>query len=146
VTVNILVYGTLDINLLIYLGGIQMSNFFDSFRSAITGTSVKTGRNPQRIGAQELKDWMEQENPPLLLDVRTQEEHKQAHIPGSKLLPVQYIPSSLDRLPEDKTQPIVVYCASGARSGQAARFLARHGYESVYDLGGIFSWPFKVVR
>ncbi len=123
-----------------------MSNIFDSFRSAIQNTGTKPARNPQRIKAADLKDWMEQENPPLVLDVRTPEEFKQAHIPGSKLLPVQQLPAKLNELASYTDEPVVVYCASGARSGQAARFLAKNGFNEVYDMGGIFSWPYKVVR
>ncbi|NLW11040.1 MAG: rhodanese-like domain-containing protein [Clostridiaceae bacterium] len=123
-----------------------MSSFFDSFRSAIQNTGTKTNKNPQRIKAAELKEWLEQENPPLVLDVRTSEEYRQAHIPGSKLLPVQQLPSMINNLAEHTDTPVVVYCASGARSGQAARFLAKNGFNEVYDMGGIFSWPYKVVR
>lgn len=123
-----------------------MNSIFDSFRSAIQGSSVKTQQNPQRISAQKLKEWLDQNNPPLLLDVRTPEEYRQAHIPGSKLLPVQDLPQKINALLKNKSLPVVVYCASGARSGQAARFLAKQGFEAVYDLGGIFSWPYKVTR
>jgi rhodanese-related sulfurtransferase len=32
------------------------------------------------------------------------------------------------------------YCASGVRSGQARRILARKGIAEVYDLGGMSRW------
>ena len=123
-----------------------MSSLFESFRTAIHGNNFNTAASVQRIKPQQVKEWLEQENPPLLIDVRTVDEHNQGHIPGSNLLPVHDIPNNLAELPSDKSQAIVVYCASGARSAQAARFLVKNGYENVYDMGGIFSWPFKIVK
>jgi rhodanese-related sulfurtransferase len=74
-----------------------------------------------------------------LLDVRTQSEFDGGHIEGAKLIPVQELGSRLgDVGPKDK--PVVVYCASGVRSGRAAGQLAEAGFTQVYDLGSIRSW------
>lgn len=81
----------------------------------------------------------------LLLDVRTPEEYRMGRIPESKLLPVSELPMRQKELPENKDNPIVVYCASGGRSSQAAFFLSRMGYQQVYDMGGIMSWPYEIV-
>lgn len=79
---------------------------------------------------------MKKEKNSLLLDVRTEEEYRfEGHVPGSVNLP-------LDRLSQfdaDKDSHIFVYCYSGARSGQAARYLKQKGYK-VTDLGGITSY------
>jgi phage shock protein E len=37
-------------------------------------------------------------------------------------------------------RPIVLYCASGARSAHAKRVLARHGFAAVRNLGSIRAW------
>ncbi len=37
-------------------------------------------------------------------------------------------------------KPIVLYCASGARSGQAKRILVGAGLSDVHDLGGMGRW------
>ncbi len=81
----------------------------------------------------------------ILLDVRTPEEYRMGRIPDSKLLPVHELPARQKELPENKDLPIVVYCASGGRSSQAAFFLSRLGYTNVYDMGGIMSWPYEIV-
>lgn len=73
----------------------------------------------------------------LLLDVRSPAEFAAGHLPGALNVPVQNLSGQLDRL--STNQPIVVYCASGARSGQARRFLRRKGY-TVYDLGSARRW------
>ena len=75
----------------------------------------------------------------LLLDVRTGEEYRQGHIPGSVLLPLDRI-GEIGGLEPDKTRPLYVYCHSGARSAQACRTLERMGYSRVKNIGGIASW------
>ncbi len=37
-------------------------------------------------------------------------------------------------------KPVVLYCASGGRSGMAAQVLARLGYDPVWNLGGLGDW------
>ncbi|MDC7241110.1 MAG: rhodanese-like domain-containing protein [Spirochaetales bacterium] len=75
----------------------------------------------------------------IFLDVRTDQEYRAGHIPGSVNIPYEQLP---DALPEgtalDKT--IILYCRSGNRSGQAARALKRAGYTDVYNFGGINQW------
>ena len=42
---------------------------------------------------------------------------------------------------EPKDKPIVLYCASGARSGQGARFLKQAGFTDVINAGGLDDMP-----
>lgn len=74
----------------------------------------------------------------LLVDVRTAEEFRSGHIPGAVNISLQDLPTSMSKLPKDKS--IVLYCRSGARSSSAAQILAKAGYDKVYDLGGIMTW------
>lgn len=74
-----------------------------------------------------------------LLDVRTPGEYRQAHLDGAHLIPIDEFAKRLAEVP--KNRPILVYCAVGSRSAQAANFLARQGYQEIYNLdGGIYSW------
>ncbi len=73
----------------------------------------------------------------LLLDVRTPEEFAADHIDGALNIPLAELESQLDRL--DRERPIVVYCRSGNRSGQARQLLCDRGY-SVHDLGPRTAW------
>ena len=75
----------------------------------------------------------------LLLDVRTPEEYRQGHIPGSRNLPLQQL-HNITTLAEKKNTALYVYCRSGSRSRQARAQLRRWGYTNVYDLGGIVSY------
>ena len=81
-----------------------------------------------------LEDWRRTPGA-VLLDVRTPEEYRQGHVPGSVNLP-------LDRLTElavGKDKPLFVYCHSGARSSQACAWLSRNGWKAV-NIGGIMSY------
>lgn len=76
-----------------------------------------------------------------LLDVRTPQEFAEGHIPGATLIPVNELAHRLRELPQDKTQPILVYCRSGSRSSRAAQLLYQSGRKDVYNLsGGIQAW------
>jgi phage shock protein E len=74
----------------------------------------------------------------LLVDVRTPEEFSGGHIPGAVNIALDKIEERLSDIPRD--EPVVLYCRSGNRSGQAYELLRQAGYTSLYDLGGITAW------
>lgn len=79
----------------------------------------------------------------VLLDVRTSEEYRGGHIPGSKNVPLQSI-DKVASVAENKDTTLFVYCYSGARSRQAAALLQRMGYRNVNNIGGIAAYAGKV--
>ena len=81
----------------------------------------------------------------VLLDVRTPDEYRQGHIPGSKNVPLQSI-SKVAGMIDNKSTPIFVHFLSGARSRQAAAILKQMGYTNVKNIGGISSYAGKVER
>ena len=72
----------------------------------------------------------------VLLDVRTADEYAEGHIPGSINIPLNTVPTILERIP-DKDTPLFVHCLSGGRSGKAVAFLKKQGYTQVKNIGGI---------
>ena len=81
----------------------------------------------------------------VLVDVRTQAEFEEKHIPGAILLPVEDIKDGrLERLP-DKDQIILLYCRTGRRAEDAAEYLAKKGYTNIYEIGGIIDWKGETV-
>ncbi len=75
----------------------------------------------------------------FVLDVRTQAEYLEGHIPDATLVPAGRLPRHLSDLPRDR--PIVVHCQSGARSPGAASLLRAHGFNNVAELaGGYPNW------
>lgn len=84
-----------------------------------------------------------EENPDLiLLDVRTQEEFEQGHIPGAVCLPNEMIAADMPFL-FGKDAEILLYCRSGRRSADAAKKLRDMGFTTVFDFGGIIDWPYE---
>jgi len=73
-----------------------------------------------------------------LLDVRTTTEYDLRHVEGAVNIPVGTLAERMAEVPKDK--PVVVYCASGVRSAQAAGMLRHEGY-TVHDLGRMDAWP-----
>ena len=81
----------------------------------------------------------------VLLDVRTPEEYRNGHIPGSKNVSLQTI-DRVDSVAQNKDTALYVYCQSGARSRQAAGLLRQMGYTNVNNIGGIAAYEGKVER
>ena len=96
------------------------------------------------ITPEEAKKIMDSEEGYVILDVRTQEEYDEKHIPGAVLLPNTEIDAKAEDVLTDKAQLILVYCRSGRRSKQAAEALVKLGYTNVKEFGGIIDWPYEV--
>lgn len=93
----------------------------------------------KEIEPMELNEWLQQEVPPKLIDVRTPQEMAQASIANADAIPLALLALNFNEVPEDET--VVFYCRTGARSGQACMFMEQKGYKNVYNLrGGIVSW------
>jgi sulfur-carrier protein adenylyltransferase/sulfurtransferase len=88
----------------------------------------------------QLAERLKGEQKPFLLDVRNPYEVSIASIPGTNLLiPLDQLSDRIGEL--DKAAEMVVYCRSGARSGQAVAFLRHHGFSNVTNLaGGVLRW------
>lgn len=96
------------------------------------------------ITAEEAKKIMDAETDYVILDVRTQEEYDQGHIPGAVLIPDYEIEAKAEEVLTDKDQQILVYCRSGRRSKNAAQILVELGYTNIKEFGGILDWPYEV--
>ena len=75
-----------------------------------------------------------------IVDVRTPAEFKDESYPGAINIPLATLPARMREL-EPRTTPIVLYCASGARSGQGMRFLKQNGFTDVTNAGGLDDMP-----
>ena len=69
----------------------------------------------------------------LLLDVRTPSEYASGHVQGAFNLPLDRFVQEYESVAPDKSKQIVVYCQSGARSGQAVQFLLQQNYANVVN-------------
>lgn len=98
-----------------------------------------------QITPEQAKEFMDNQEDCVILDVRTQEEFDAGHIPGAILIPDYEITAKAEATLPDKEQLILVYCRSGRRSMNAAEELAAMGYTNVKEFGGILSWPYETV-
>ena len=96
------------------------------------------------ITAEEAKQIMDSEEGYIILDVRTQEEYDQGHIPGAIVISHEEIEEKAEEVLTDKDQLILVYCRSGRRSKLASEALVELGYTSIKEFGGIIDWPYEV--
>ena len=96
------------------------------------------------ITAEEAKQIMDSEEGYIILDVRTQEEYDEGHIPGAIVISHEEIAEKAEEVLTDKDQLILVYCRSGRRSKIAAEALLELGYTNIKEFGGIIDWPYEV--
>lgn len=108
---------------------IILATFFSCSQSQQDGTTVK------RLSPTEYKQQATTQQG-ALIDVRTQDEFTAGHLQGADhadFLNGDFA-KSLDGLDKDKTY--YLYCATGNRSGKAARLMQDAGFKNVYNIGG----------
>jgi rhodanese-related sulfurtransferase len=84
---------------------------------------------------------MYQQNDTFVVDVRTQEEWNEYHVPNTNLIPLDQLPSRLNEVPKDKE--ILVVCRSGNRSQQGRDILLQANYNATSMTGGLKEWYAK---
>ncbi len=113
----------------------------------LAGCGKQTGKTQEaalmNITAEEAKKLMDSESGYVILDVRTEQEYAQGHIPGAILIPDYEISEKAESVLTDKDQLILVYCRSGRRSKNAAAQLEEMGYTRIREFGGILDWPYE---
>ncbi|MEC7773333.1 MAG: rhodanese-like domain-containing protein [Bacteroidota bacterium] len=100
------------------------------------------------LNQEELSKKLEIDDKAFLLDVRTQEEYDESHIPNSKLIDINNPKSFLEGIETlNKDLNYYVYCHSGVRSVQACQIMKSFGINNVYNLlGGISEWNGPIVQ
>lgn len=94
----------------------------------------------ENLDVHSLKEWLDNGEPVLLLDVREDWEFTHCNIQGSLNIPLSAFQDSVNELQADKN--IVLICHHGARSFSAGMFLQNSGVKArLYNLeGGIDAW------
>ena len=98
----------------------------------------------KQITQEEAKKMMEEGEGYIILDVRTEEEFNEGHIPGAICIPNEEIVDTRPAQLPDVDQVILIYCRSGRRSKEAAQKLFDMGYTHIYEFGGIIDWTGEV--
>ena len=100
----------------------------------------------KHISMNDIVQIMEENENYIILDVRTQAEYNQGHIPNAICIPNETIDENVVNKLPDKNQMILVYCRSGNRSKQAAEKLKKLGYTNLIEFGGIIDWKGEIER
>ncbi len=80
----------------------------------------------------------------VIVDVRTPHEFDNGKIPGSINIPVDRIPSNVERI-RSMNKPVVLCCESGIRSNKARNVLKSAGIQEVYN-GGSWQSLLKMIN
>ncbi len=99
------------------------------------------------ISADELfKRISTEEEPPLMIDVRTPQEYlgPHGHLKNTKSIPLGELLNNPDIIKDYKDEEIIAICHSGSRSMMAAQILAQAGFKDIRNLtGGMIIWHRK---
>ncbi|MFM9270651.1 thiosulfate sulfurtransferase GlpE [Halomonas elongata] len=101
-----------------------------------------TSSSFQHLDVATLADWLDAARPLTLVDIRDPASFAAGHLPGSRHLDNDGVPTLLAEA--ERETPLVVVCYHGNSSQQAAAWLAGQGFEDVYSLdGGFTDWRSK---
>jgi glyoxylase-like metal-dependent hydrolase (beta-lactamase superfamily II)/rhodanese-related sulfurtransferase len=123
------------------LGRIGFDNVVGYLRDGMASlqTRPELVRSLPRITAPALAELQQGSQPPFVLDVRSENEWKGAHLAGSHNIPLTHLRERLAEVPTER--PVVIHCEGGYRSAIGASLLAQSGRTNVTDLvGGIKAW------
>lgn len=97
------------------------------------------------ITVQELKQLLDENKRPFILDVREEPEYSIANL-GGHLIPLGELVDHMEELEKYcDDELIVVHCRSGGRSAQAVRFLLAAGFRNAKNLrGGTLAWSKEI--
>lgn len=111
----------------------------------LSGCASSGGEEYRQLDMNEAVEMMENEKDYIILDVRTEQEFEEQHIPNAINVPNETIGTKeISELP-DKEQLLMVYCRSGNRSKQASEKLVEIGYSNIVEFGGMKDWPGETV-
>jgi rhodanese-related sulfurtransferase len=92
------------------------------------------------ITVQDLKTKLDNNEKFVFIDVREEWEFEDDNL-GAKNIPLAKLQERLSEIENYKNEEIIVHCRSGARSGNAKKFLESKGFSKVRNtLGGIMAY------
>jgi rhodanese-related sulfurtransferase len=77
----------------------------------------------------------------VVVDIRAPEEFAAGHVTGARNVPLDQLEAKLTGTVKNKSLPLLIVCASGARAQRAVAVARKLGYEQAQALsGGLKSW------
>lgn len=127
---KVIIFGSI---IVIGLGIARFMNKTSNPNQSLNAVDTAENKGVKLVTPTEFSQYAKNQNA-FVIDVHTPE---QTHIPDTDaFIPYDQINQNLDKLPTDKSTPILVYCRSGSMSSQATQAIAALGYTTVYDLEG----------
>ncbi len=82
----------------------------------------------------------------MVIDVRSEREFHATAIEGAVNVPLPQLAHRISELVADTATPLVLYCASGVRSGSGCVLLKQMGYTNVTNAGGLYAAAERLQR
>lgn len=82
----------------------------------------------------------------LIIDVRSPEEYKAGHIQHAININIEEFEERLSEIEDLKDFPIITYCNTGKKSGQAAEILVNNGFKDVTNAAGVKEFEYELVH
>ena len=115
----------------------------------LQSTLVRTGSLYHQADADEARQLVERHAASsnlIVVDVRSQKEFLQSHVPGAKHIPFEFLETRFRAEVPKETKNILVYCSQGERSRLACDFLSREGYTTLVNMrDGFQKWTGPVL-
>ena len=96
---------------------------------------IAGGMNAGALNATSAVQLMNREKA-VVVDVGDPAEFAAGHVGGAKNVPLGELQAKLPGMVKNKALPLILVCASGARSGRAVAIAKKLGYEQAQSLGG----------
>ena len=114
----------------------------DNIITAANVVRNKLDGHMEGITPVEVHAMLERKQAFTLLDVRSDQEYEQVHLPESVQIPLGALRGRLRELPKDK--PMVAFCKISLRGYEAALILKAAGFTDVKVMdGGVEMWPYE---
>ncbi len=97
--------------------------------------------SPQKITQAELAELIQEKGDMLLIDVRTEGEYNEGHLPGAIVIPYNEFDLRYSEILEYQDREVVLYCHTGGMGDYAGNVLIKNDFKNVKNLdGGIYGW------
>ncbi len=137
------------ITLIIVVGIVILVRYMLNDQGSVENNNGNSGNGKSgytQISMKEAEDDFKEKGDYIILDVRTEAEYEEGHIPGAICVPNEAIEDTEIKELPDKEQTIYVYCRSGNRSKKASEKLVKLGYTNIIEFGGIIDWEGEVEK
>ena len=101
--------------------------------------------NIPKVSSEESLELLYDENYKFL-DVRTDSEFSNGHIPNSIHIPLDELQGRMKEIEPIKDKNIIVCCRSGIRSSKATNILLENDFQVFNLSGGILSWKGELTK